>query len=1080
MTVELSPGELFANPDRLMLDHRMILDSVPAALFIKDRLSRIVLMNRTCEEHWGVNFDVVRGTDGSGHFPPDQMAQFLATDAEVFKGGVPVELDEPFWNAKLGRNRIGHTIKRPIYDYSGQPYCLVCITIDITENREAGERLSASEEKLRNLYQLSPLGIALTDMEGKYLEFNPAFQRICGYTPEELNELDYWALTPPEYAAREHEQLESLLQTGRYGPFEKEYLRKDGQRIPLRLNGVLVHGPGGVARIWSIVEDISAERSTRAEVERQRVRLDEIIRSTNVGTWEWNVQSGDIQLNDRWAEIIGYRLGELQPVSEDTWRRLCHPDDLARVKATREEVFQGERAFFECEMRMRHKDGHWVWVLSCGSVVERAAEGTPLRMSGTHLDITERIERAEELRRQKEELELAGIVFHTAREGIVITDSDSRIVAANEAVTQITGYTRDEIIGRNPIFGADPQDAQFAAMWESLKLRGHWEGEVWNRDKAGGSFAELLKISAVRDEQGRSKNYVALFSDITRQKQHQQELERSAYFDPLTGLPNRVLLADRLRQAILTAKREKGISACLYLDLDGFKAINDTLGHEVGDRLLVALAERMRAALRQSDTLARVGGDEFVGIIIDLENMAAGEILLRRLLDAARKPVTIDGAEVKVSASIGVTFFPQTVEADGDLLLRQADQAMYQSKLRGRNCFTIFDDANDRTIREAHESLARLRLALENGEFLLFYQPKVDLRKGIIIGAEALIRWRHPERGLLLPEVFLPAVRSHPFAAELGDWVIETALLQIAEWRAEGMGLSVSVNVDLRQLERVDFPERLRAILSRHPTVQPGDLHLEILETSGIDDEQRVVGIINNCRAQGVSFSLDDFGTGYSSLSHLRRLAVDQVKIDQSFIHGMLENPGDLAIVGGIIALAAVFDLQVIAEGVENGESQKWLLRMGCSCMQGYFLSPPLAPEEFRQWRAAWIADEGVGTIPVLTGSSAEAIYALADHRTWVRSVERFAHGDGPAPVLKQVRCRFGEWLAGPAKAVLAGDPRYDRLLGDYERAGSLVDDLIAARGRHDKDTVDAALTALHTVSRRITADIEAFLDNLA
>lgn len=564
------------------------------------------------------------------------------------------------------------------------------------------------------------------------------------------------------------------------------------------------------------------------------------------------------------------------------------------------------------------------------------------------------------LRRQSEEkLQLAASVFDHAREGIMITNAKGTLIDVNEAFTRITGYSRDEALGHSPgILSSGRHDKAFYdRMWRALTEQGHWSGELWNRRKDGEDFAELLTISSVRDDAGVVQQYLGLFSDITAFKQHQIELEHIAHFDALTNLPNRVLLADRLQQAMAQALRREQQLAVVYLDLDGFKEVNDRHGHEVGDHVLITLAQRMKQALREGDSIARLGGDEFVAVLIDLKDTADGLPMLARLLAAAAQLVQVGELTLQLSASLGVTFYPQALEIGADQLLRQADHAMYQAKMAGKNRYHIFDATLDSSIRGHHESLERIRLALEQREFVLHYQPKVNMRTGKIIGAEALIRWQHPERGLLTPVEFLPVIEGHALAVSVGEWVTDTALNQIELWHTVGLEMRVSVNIGARQLQQSDFVDRLKCILAKHPQVKSRDLELEVLETSALEDIVQVSQVIKACAQIGVMFALDDFGTGYSSLTYLKGLRVHTLKIDQSFVRDMLDDPDDLAILQGIIGLAAAFKCQVIAEGVETIEHGTLLLQLGCDLAQGYGIAPPMPAEQLPAWASVWQPD---------------------------------------------------------------------------------------------------------------------------
>ncbi|MEI7432222.1 MAG: EAL domain-containing protein, partial [Betaproteobacteria bacterium] len=493
--------------------------------------------------------------------------------------------------------------------------------------------------------------------------------------------------------------------------------------------------------------------------------------------------------------------------------------------------------------------------------------------------------------------------------------------------------------------------------------------------------------------------------------------EHMAHYDVLTTLPNRVLLADRLRQAMAHSERRGQLLAVAYLDLDGFKNINDTYGHKTGDQLLIALASQMKKALRESDTLARLGGDEFVAVLSDLDEIASCMPLLTRLLAAAAEPIVVEGRELQVSASLGVTFYPQADDADADQLLRQADQAMYQAKLAGRNRYHIFNAEQDRNIRGHNENLESIRRAMAAEEFLLYYQPKVNMRTGRIIGAEALIRWQHPERGLLPPGVFLPVIENHPLGIKIGEWVIDTALTQMERWRSVGLNLPVSVNVGANQLQQRDFVLSLRHALAAHPSIAPDDLELEILETSALEDLMRVSQVIEECQELGVRFSLDDFGTGYSSLSYLKRLAVNQLKIDQSFVHNMLDDPDDLTILEGVISLASAFRREVIAEGVETVEHGTLLLQLGCERAQGYGIARPMPAEAFLDWASNWRPDPAWKNLSPVSADDMPVLLAGTEHRAWVKALECYLRGEAERPPpLETHKCRFGQWLASDAR----------------------------------------------------------------
>jgi diguanylate cyclase (GGDEF)-like protein/PAS domain S-box-containing protein len=680
-------------------------------------------------------------------------------------------------------------------------------------------------------------------------------------------------------------------------------------------------------------------------------RLKFAVGAAGGGLWDWDVRAGTLFMSDDWKATLGYAPDELSQ-STDEWESRLHPEDRDAALTALNLCLSSEVAFYISESRVRCKDGSFKWMLERGQVVSRDEAGAPLRMIGIDTDITAR-------KLSEEKIQLAASVFSSAREGIFITDAAGIIIDVNNAFTLITGYSRDEAIGQSPrLLKSGLQDQPFYdAMFAELQAKDHWYGELWNRRKNGELYAEMLTVSEVRDARHRVTHYVAIFIDITTLKEHQKQLEHIAHFDALTNLPNRVLLADRMHQAMVQAQRRGQALAVAYLDLDGFKQINDTYGHDAGDQLLVAVSHAVKEAMREGDTLARIGGDEFVAVLADLSEASDCEITLNRLLVAAAQPMQFGDFQLQVSASLGVTFFPQADPVDADQLMRQADQAMYQAKLAGKNRYHVFDAVQDRSVRGLNERIDELARALTQQEFVLHYQPKVNLRSGQVVGAEALIRWQHPTKGLLSPALFLPMIEDHALSVTLGDWVIDKALRQLADWQAQGLTLPVSVNVSARQLQREDFVQKLREALAQYPIVSPALLTLEVLETSVLEDLGRIAEIITDCARLGVTFALDDFGTGYSSLTYLKHLPVTLIKIDQSFVRDMLADADDLSILQGVISLARAFKREVIAEGMETPEHGARLLQLGCELAQGYGIARPMPADDMPHWLTTWQPD---------------------------------------------------------------------------------------------------------------------------
>lgn len=584
-----------------------------------------------------------------------------------------------------------------------------------------------------------------------------------------------------------------------------------------------------------------------------------------------------------------------------------------------------------------------------------AALGGWLLLSGValawyRLNRTTAIERE----RMAQQLRLVATVFDSAQEAIAITDLSGRFLRVNAAFERITGYPEAEVLGKTPrlLSSGRHTPAFYAQMWATLRSTGHWEGEIWNRRRNGEVYAELLRISTVRDAQGNPQHFVAIFSDITSQKHYQTQLERIAHYDTLTGLPNRTLLRDRLELALAQAARQHNTVAVAFIDLDGFKAVNDQWGHAAGDALLATVAQRLRDALRESDTVARLGGDEFVAVLGDLRDVGQALPVLERCLERLREPYLLAEGVASLSASIGVAVFPRDGET-ADTLLRHADQAMYTAKQAGKNNLQFFDAENDRLTRERAEARAEFALALQRNELELYFQPKVNLRTRRIVGAEALIRWHHPDKGLLMPGQFLPNIEGHAVCQQLGGWVLRRALEQMRSWRALGHDIPLSVNIAVEHLEAPGFVDELSALLQAFADLPPQALQIEILESGAMLDPGRIGPLVEAIQAMGVPVAIDDFGTGYASLAYLKHLPARVIKIDQGFVREMLAKRDDRAIVQAIIALAHAFEREVVAEGVETAAHVDALVAMGCEVGQGYGIARPMPAASLLAWLQA-------------------------------------------------------------------------------------------------------------------------------
>ncbi len=718
----------------------------------------------------------------------------------------------------------------------------------------------------------------------------------------------------------------------------------EGQARGARRNMETIFAAAG-ALLTVILVLVLMQRELHLRVSRSREQLRLALDATTDGLWDWDVDAERVAFSRRWQTLVGCREGPA-PRDMGAWDAVAAPEDRSRVALARRRFLEDGSGTFLCEYRAILADGSERWLRDEGKAVAQWPEGRPRRIVGTTTDVTQR-------KKAEAETQLAASVFQNTAEGILVADAEGAILSINPAFTEITGFSVDEVIGKSPrVLKSDRHEAPFyQIMWDRLLGPGRWQGEIWNRRKSGEAFLAWQTITSVRDEEGRVVRFVSVFNDITELHRKEEQIRHQAYHDALTGLPNRMLLQDRLGQAINLARRDVVSVALMFIDLDRFKVVNDSLGHDVGDLLLTEVGQRLQGCLRRSDTIARLGGDEFMVVLADVA--IAGEVVevAEKLINRLVEPMPLKGHDVQVGASIGIALYPQDGE-DVTTLMKNADTAMYRAKNAGRNTFRFFDSAMDGEAAQRLNLENGLRRALEKAEFELYFQPKIALADGSACGAEALIRWNCPERGLVLPMSFIPLAEETGLILRLGNWVLQQACRQLADWRRRGLPpVNLSVNVSVKQFLEPGFADQVAALLAQH-AILPSQFEIELTESGVAAEPEIAIRQLARLREIGVMVSIDDFGTGYSSLNYLKRLPLNAIKIGRSFVQQVDSEPGNAAIIAAILGLAKALGLAVIAEGVETAGEETALRGLGCPMVQGFRYSVPLPAGDFERWMA--------------------------------------------------------------------------------------------------------------------------------
>ncbi|OON64695.1 sensor domain-containing diguanylate cyclase [Massilia sp. KIM] len=793
------------------------------------------------------------------------------------------------------------------------------------------------EEQFRTIVTQIP-GAVFRARPGGAIDFvSDAIEEISGYPAERFMRAttDHWAdiIHPEDRRMHRHVAKEAVM-AGRAYEIEYRIVDAGGIERWVLESGQPLGAPGSEAfRVDGIIYDISERKHNEMRIEALLTEQGAILDNVMFGVL-FVRQRRVVSANRRGEELFGYGEGELVGSSTEQ----LYPSPLDYARASTEQYPRLEQGGYNGEERQfRRRDGSLFWCLMSGCALDpaRPHEGS----IWVFADITER-------KQAEEKLRLSATVLEHIADGVMVLDVQGRIVAVNPAFTRITGYGEAEAVGQHSSLTRGTRNGEevYRALWRDLAETGFWRGELWDVRKNGEVYLEWLTVSAVRDDLDAITHYVCVFSDITKVKESQDKLDHLAHHDPLTALPNRLLFHDRLQHAMTRAARDGEQLAVLFIDLDRFKNVNDTLGHHVGDELLKQVSSQLTACLREGDTLARLGGDEFIVLLEDVDGAAGATTVAEKLVAMFQQSFLVSGYELFVTGSVGISLFPQDA-ADLNMLIRNADVAMYQAKARGRNGYALYAPSMSGEGVERLRLEALLRRAIEKNEIYLVYQPQVEIDTGRLIGVEALVRWLNPELGLVTPDRFIPLAEDTGFIGQLGQWVLAEACRQMVAWERQGLQVpKIAVNLSVRQFERAGIAATVAAVLEQ-AGLAASRLQLEVTE-SVIMNTGDALQSIKELAAVGVGLAIDDFGTGYSSLAYLKQLPVQTLKIDRSFIKDISTDANDEAIAIAIIQLGKSLNLSVIAEGVECEQQAAFLLRHGCNRAQGYLYSKPVPAQE--------------------------------------------------------------------------------------------------------------------------------------
>ncbi|MBB3169625.1 bifunctional diguanylate cyclase/phosphodiesterase [Simiduia aestuariiviva] len=906
--------------------------------YLADQAGRFIHVSDALAELFNTTSEALLGQSADTVFPLAQARRLNQWHADVLQAKSPTVKPLPF--AGIDGTHITLLTLMPISEPDSPSEILGLLTLAPSEWQPT-EVDRITENELETIFQSLPDLFFRLASDGTILDYRAQQSADLYMPPEQFLGKRMQEILPCDLAELFTCRMDEQKSTGELITYEYDLPIGTGTaRFEARLRDL-----PGTDEIIVIVRNITEQyREHQARI-RAEQQLSLALEAAKEGVWDWDIRAGLWSANARFFTMLGFPPA-VQPQPIHHWNTKIHNDDVERRKLAYGSLLTGDSENLDVDFRVLNSDGGYQWVRARGKVVERSPDGLALRAVGTHEEVSER-------KMLEERLKLAATVFENTAEGVIIANPRGHIIEVNQGFVDVTGFSRDEVLGRHVrlLNSGRQAPAFYRTIWRALLTEGSWQGEIWNRRKDGQTIPEWLNINAVYDDNQQISHFVAVFSDISVLKRSEEKLDHMAHHDALTGLPNRLMLQARLGRALVHASRNQSLLALLFLDVDRFKKINDSMGHTIGDGLLKQVGKRLKSCVRAEDTVARLGGDEFVVLLENLPNGEAAALIAEKILRSIREPFDIQGKEFYTTTSIGISVYPNDGKSPADLL-RNADTAMYQVKQKGRDSYSFYTEHLTTNAQRKAEMESELHRAILNNELMLQYQPQFNLNNEELVGMEALVRWNHPVKGMIPPDLFIPLAEESGLINKISEWVCNAACQQVRIWLDKGFRVPrVAVNVSGAELMGGNLLTNFTSAMSTH-RIAGSQLEAEITENFMMQDVERAVGLVNELRDLGIVIAVDDFGTGYSSLAYLKTLPIHRLKIDRTFVREIPNNVNDMAITHAIIAMGESLGLEILAEGIETREQQAFLRSKGCSLGQGYLFARPLSAENIEGWLA--------------------------------------------------------------------------------------------------------------------------------